>query len=113
MNFFKVEPVKRLRFLGGVPVSLCVCVFVAGLVHIPHLPRLQELYACQLFVLVSTNQSSVVPEIIFVFIHLPAKPVCLLQVCDRGVRGSGHPAERSKDPRDVPERHEEVQSGFT
>lgn len=104
---------KLLRFLGGVHVSLCALLFVAGLVHIPHLPRLQELYACQLFVLVSTNQSGVVPENIFVFILLPAKPVCLLQVRDRGVRGSGHPAERSKNPRDVPERHEEVQSGST
>lgn len=53
-------------------MSLCVLLFVAGLVHIPHLPRLQELYACQLFVLVSTNQSGVVPENICVFILLPA-----------------------------------------
>ena len=35
------------------------------------------------------------------------------QVCDCGVWGSGHSAERSKDPWDVPERHEEIQSGFT
>lgn len=48
------------------------------------------------------------------FLFLSVKPVCHLpQVCDCGVWGSGHPAERSKDPRDVPERDEEVQSGFT
>lgn len=91
---------------------LSLCLFIARLVHISHLPRLQELYTCQLFVLVSTVQF-VMTESVFVFIHLSMKPVCLLKVCDCGVWGSGHPAERPEDPWDVPECHEEVQSGFT
>lgn len=107
---WKAEKNTISLFQPGINVSLCL--FIARLVHISHLPCLQEFYTCQLFVLVSAVQF-IITKNVFGCIHLLMKPVCLLKVCDRGVWGSGHTAERPEDPRDVPERHEEVQSGFT
>ncbi len=104
--------------------GICDLCSTARSVHLPYITCLQKLYTGKLFILVSNGSrcfavlylkylqqcASFADSILKIYKKIFGH--CLpLQVCNCGVWGSGHTAERPQNPWHVPQCNEAVQSG--